>query len=87
MPRFKVPVLSETPDLARKALDAADGISWFGATSRVDGEGHGPSAGPRMTAILKADHRDAAEQRVREVVGEQCEVGPAVEMGEPIEDD
>jgi hypothetical protein len=86
MPRFKVPVVSERPDHARKALEAATGVSWFGSSSSGGGEPHQASAGQRMTAILKGDSAQAVEQRVREVVGEHCEVGPAQQMGEPVED-
>jgi hypothetical protein len=86
MPRFKVPVVSEELDQARKALDGAAGVSWFGASSSRGSKQAAGSSSDRVTAILKAASAEEAERRIRELVGADSEVGPAHRMGEPIED-
>jgi hypothetical protein len=82
MPRFKVPVVSDTPEQTRQALDRA-GVETFGpAFSEWATSPQGRSAGPRMTPLVDAETGEAAETMVRNVVGEGCEVGPAEPIGE-----
>jgi hypothetical protein len=81
MPRFKVPVVSETPAETSRALDAA-GIPKVGPTfTRFTSSDGDWRIGPRMTPVFDAENADAAEARVREVVGSECEVGKAEPFG------
>ena len=82
MPKFKVPVASGDPHAIRRALDGVPGVSVYPASvaSSVVGETEAPSGGRRVTAVVDADDEEAALQRVREVVGDECEVGPAEPM-------
>jgi hypothetical protein len=80
MPRFKVPVGSKTPEQTLEALKGA-GMDRFGpAFSPVTRDPESEwSAAPKMTAFVEATTADAAEARVREIVGTDCEVGPAAQ--------
>jgi hypothetical protein len=63
----------------RSARDAAAGIPSPRVFSYVVSSS--ASSARRMTAILEADSAEAALQRVREVVGDDCEVVPAESVG------
>ena len=82
MTRFKVPVASGDPHEIRRALGGLSGISVYPASvaSSVIGSAEAPSGGRRITAVVEAEDEEAALQRVREVVGDECEVGPAEPM-------
>lgn len=74
MERFKVAVVSETPQETREELDRA-GIPTIGPAFAYYTENpQGGTFGPRMTAILEAEDEDAAIARVREAVGQGCKV-------------
>jgi hypothetical protein len=81
MLRFKVPFASDSPEQARQALDRA-GIPTFGPALAGHSNPESWKIGPRMTTVLEADSGEAAEARVREVVGDGCRVGPAEPIGE-----
>ena len=77
MPRFNVRVESDSPVQTKQALDAA-GIPTIGPP--MAGYPRNQEiwiAGPRMTAVMDADSAEAAEAHVSEVVGSDCQVGPA----------
>ena len=77
MPRFNVRVESDSPVQTKQALDAA-GIPTIGPP--MAGYPRNQEiwiAGPRMTVVMDADSAEAAEAHVSEVVGSDCQVGPA----------
>ena len=76
MPRFKLAVVSETPERTKGALERA-GIQTLAPFSFVPGSSDDDmSLEPRMTAVLDAASEEAAVSRVREAVGDDCEVQP-----------
>jgi hypothetical protein len=90
MQRFKVAVVSHNPEETRRALVSAPGISVFGAADHMiterplaEHDALAFSSGHLMTTRLEADSAEAAEHRVREVVGGGCEVGPAEAITPP----
>jgi hypothetical protein len=77
MPRFNVPVESDSPVQTKQALDAAR-IPTIGPP--MAGYPRNQEiwiAGPRMTAVMDADSAAAAEAHALGVVGSDCQVGPA----------
>lgn len=82
MPTFKVRVVSKTPVETADALNRA-GIRPWGPVFTEFRSGTGsPSAMQSMTPELDAENAAAAEARVREVIGDACEVGPAEPLSE-----
>jgi hypothetical protein len=76
MPPFNVVVVSTTPEQTKEALERA-GIPTLAAFSYVAGAlNEGVSVGPRMTAVVEARTDVDAVARVREVVGEDCNIQP-----------
>lgn len=71
----------EGPMEIRSARDDATGISSPSVFSYVVDSSESVSSARRMTAILEAESAEAAVQRVREVVGDDCEVVPVEPMG------
>lgn len=77
MARFNVPVTCEAPEQAAKALDGAR-IPRFGPGEiKYTDTPDPPLVVPSMFARIDADDATAAEVRVREIVGDDCQVGPA----------
>jgi hypothetical protein len=73
----------EGPMETRSARDDATGTSSPGVFSYVIGGSESGSSARRMTAILEAESAEAAMRRVREIVGDDCEVGTAELGGQP----
>jgi len=74
MRAFNVTVVSDTPELTKDALERA-GIETLAILSFVPGSlDDGMSVEPRMTAVLEASSEEAAISRVREVVGDDCDI-------------
>ena len=74
MPRFQLAVVSEEPERTRELLERA-GIETLAPFSFVPGSPDaGVSVEPRMTAIVEAASEDAAVSRVREAIGEDCDI-------------
>ncbi len=81
MPLFKVLVVSETPEETSRALDAA-GIPKIGpAFAGFVSSPESWSVSPKMTPIFDAESANAAETRIREIVGSECDVGIAEPFG------
>ena len=84
MQRYRVPVVTDTtPEETRDALNRAD-IPTRGPipTGRPGGPPPPESIANRVIAYLHAETEEAAATRVREVVGEDCAVGPAEPVSE-----
>lgn len=83
MEQFAVGIASETPQETRDKLDAA-GIPTIGPTYTAWRES--PNAewtpGRSMTAVLWAQTGEGAVQRVREVLGGDCDLGEPRHFGE-----
>jgi hypothetical protein len=81
MPKFKVPIDSETPAETARDLDAHE-IPHIGpaAAGFVDSSSSW-TLGTRMTAVFEATDAEAAEARVRQAIGDECEIGPVEPFG------
>jgi hypothetical protein len=75
MPRFELTVVSDTPERTRDALEQA-GIETLAPFSFVPGSSADVTVEPRMTAVLEAPGEDAAVIRVREAIGDDCQIQP-----------
>jgi len=81
MSRFSVPVTTKAPEETCKALDAA-GVPKVGPTfSRYTASNDGWRIGPRVTPVIEAENAEAAEARIRDIVGGECEIGPVRPFG------
>ncbi len=77
MPLFNVTVHSTTPKQTHEALTVA-GIETRGPSYSKYMEAEGSAVvTPDMKAQVQAETAEAAVERVREVVGADCAVGPA----------
>jgi hypothetical protein len=65
------------------ARDDATGTSSPGVFSYVISNLECASSARHITAILEAESAEAAMRRVRETVGDDCEVGMAEPVGQP----
>jgi hypothetical protein len=73
MPRFQLAVVSDSPERTKDALERA-GIETLAPFSFVPGSLEGISIESRMTAVLEAASEQAALTRVREIIGNDCEI-------------
>jgi hypothetical protein len=74
MPRFQLAVVSDSPERTKDALERA-GIKTLAPFSFVPGSlDEGVSVEPRMTAVLDAVNEQAALIRVRDVIGDDCDI-------------
>jgi hypothetical protein len=82
MPRFSVQVESDNAEQARGALNAA-GIPTIGPAFAYFTQSPETTTvtSRHLVAVLDAENGNAAESRVRQVVGERCEVGPTRQYG------
>ena len=82
MPRFSVQVESDDAEQARGDLNAA-GIPTIGPAFAYFTQSPETTTvtSRHVTAVLDADSASDAEDRTRQIVGEDCEVGPARQYG------
>ena len=75
MPRFALAVVSDTPEQTKDALERA-GVETLAPFSFVPGSNDRLTVEPRMTAVLEAVSEEAAVARVREAIGDDCDIQP-----------
>lgn len=79
MERYRVQVRAETPERRQAAFEAIEAAGLPCLTLTMDTpESPTPPMRGQSFAGVEAENSAAAEAKVREIVGDDCNVGPAV---------